>query len=137
MTNTSIMYDVRCPKCRAQAVAVMVPISTRGTYREAFVNFGAARITCAHCGFSRQTTTGGEEDYELWYVTEFDGQRLWARNRRHLDCLIDWLVRGGDILDASIDDRAYVEALPKWLRTSKNRPAILKKLRRLRGDDDC
>ena len=128
-------FDVRCPECRAHAIASMVHRGTKGTYREVLFKPGAARITCVHCGFSR-ATPGGDDRYEFWYVTEFDGHRLWAENRRHLDFLIDWLVRGGSRIHRNIADRAYLEALPKWLRAGRNRAAILRRLRRLRGDHD-
>jgi hypothetical protein len=36
-----VRYAVRCPNCREQAVAVMVPVGVRGTYRESLVNVQA------------------------------------------------------------------------------------------------
>lgn len=132
MQELEAEYAVRCPKCRAQAVAWMVRAGgTRGTYREAFVKLGAARITCRHCGFSRDGGVEHHDDYEFWFVTDFRGRRLWARNRKHLDFLIEWLESG--VTDRGIDG-ASQEALPKWLRAGKNRPALLERLRRLQRE---
>lgn len=126
-------YAVVCPKCRAQAVASMIRVGTKGTYREVLVKLGAARITCLHCGFSRDADARHWDNYELWYVTDFDGHRLWATNREHLEALIQWLERGET--ERGIEG-AYLEALPKWLRAGKNRSAILERLRRLKGDGE-
>lgn len=130
-------YAVRCPKCRREAVASMFPVGIKGTYQEPFVKLGAARITCTSCGFARDTRPGEESRYELLYTTRFDAHKLWATNRRHLDFLISWL--GGEVEDRPDDvaTRAYLSALPKWLRRRRNRPALLLRLRRLRGDIDA
>ena len=125
-------YAVRCPKCRAQAVASMVRVGTKGTYREVLVKLGAARITCRHCGFSREGGVDHQDDYELWYVTGFRGHRLWATNREQLDALIEWLNRGETPRGI---EGACLEALPKWLRAGKNRLALLERLRRLQRDE--
>jgi hypothetical protein len=80
--------------------------------------------------------SGEEESYELWYATEFDGHRLWARDRAHLDFLIKWLSDGAKLPEHADVGRAYLEALPKWLRARKNRAAIVDRLRRLQDQDD-
>lgn len=125
-------YAVRCPKCQAQAVASMARVGTKGTYREVLVKLGAARITCRHCGFSREGGVEHQDDYELWFAADFRGHRLWATNREHLDALIEWLDRG--VTERGIAG-AYLEALPKWLRAGKNRLALLERLRRLQRTD--
>ncbi|HRI68853.1 MAG TPA: hypothetical protein PK156_31705 [Polyangium sp.] len=132
MQDVVTEYAVRCPKCRAQAVASMIRTGTKGTYREAFWKLGAARRTCRHCGFARDSEADRGDDYELWYVTKFQGRRLWAANRQQLNALIEWLERG--VTERGVEG-AYWEALPKWLRAGKNRLAILDRLRRLRGDE--
>lgn len=127
-------YAVRCPKCGGEAVASMVLVGTTGTYQEAFAKLGTARITCGGCGLARDTSPGKEGQYEFWYATEFDGHRLWARNLRHLNFLIEWL--SGEIKKRpdNIATRAYLNALPRWLRSGRNRPELLARLRKLRGD---
>lgn len=129
-------YAVRCPRCRKRAVAHMMRMGIKGTYREAMVRLGAARITCPRCGFNRTAAPGEEEAYELWYATEFDGRRLWARDRAHLDFLIAWLSSAGQLPDHADAGRVHLEALPKWLRARKNRAAIVGRLRRLQEQDD-
>ena len=132
MPEMETEYAVRCPKCQARAVALMVRAGTKGTYREVLVKRGAARITCRHCGFSRDSGVDHQDDYELWYVTDFRGHRLWATNRKHLDALIEWLE--GGVTERGIEG-VYLEALPKWLRAGKNRPVLLERLRRLQRDE--
>lgn len=127
-------YAVQCPRCRGQAVAWMVHTGKRGTYREVFLKAGALRITCNRCGFHREVPPEQADDHELWYVTVFEGHRLWATNRRHLDFLIAWLESGARVRNQTEGDQAYLEALPKWLRLVKNREAILERLQRLRDD---
>jgi len=129
-------YAVRCPKCRKRAAAYMIRMGIKGTYREPMVRLGAARVTCPHCGFNQTAAPGEEEAYELWYATEFEGRRLWARDRAHLDFLIAWLSTGGKLPDHADVDRVYLEVLPKWLRARKNRAAIVERLRRLQVQDD-
>lgn len=136
MDQVADEYAVLCPKCRMQAVASMVRIGTTGTYQEPFTKLGAARITCTNCGFCRDTPPDEEGNYELWYATDFQGHRLWANHRRHLEFLIDWLDSGAEERVTNIATRAYVAALPKWLSRGRDRAAVAARLRRLRGDAD-
>lgn len=130
--DEGVEYAVRCPKCEAQAVAWMIAVGIKGTYREPMVKWGAARIVCGRRGFSRDVPVEESDAYELWYVTEFDGHRLWAENRERLDLLIEWLSGDGRIRKRSLFERAYLEALPKWLRTRRDRARILERPERMR-----
>ena len=129
---SNVIYAIKCPKCSARAVAHMHPSGTRGSYREVFIKMGARRIVCEACGFFREVPPEGSDDYELWYATDFKGQRLWARNRRHLAFLTSWI--SGNRSRAAAD-RSAVEDFPKWMILAKNRAGILKCLSELSKKD--
>lgn len=113
----------------------MARIGTRGTYREVLVAFGATRITCDRCGFARDLAPSEAHDYELFFVTEFEGERLWATNRAHLDALIALLSRPSGERRLPFPDSASFEALPKWLRAHRNRDGILAALAKMAATD--
>lgn len=124
----NLTYIIKCPKCSARAVAHMYPTGKTGSYREVFIKMGARRIVCEACGFFRDVPPDESDDYELWYVTDFKGHRLWASNRRHLAFLASW-ISGSRSRSAA--DRSAVEAFPKWMILAKNRAGLLKRLRDL------
>ena len=132
---SNLIYSVRCPKCSAKAAAQMHPGGRTGTYREVFIKMGARRIVCKACGFCREVPADESNDYELWYAADFKGQRLWARNRRHLTFLISWVSGDRSKAAAGIADRALVEAFPKWMILAKNKAGILKCLNELSNKD--
>jgi hypothetical protein len=121
-------YAVRCPQCREQAVARMVRHGTQGSYREVYVHFAAELIACTKCGYVRDVRPGVTEDYELWYATEFDGHRVWARDLADLERLIAW-ISGGCQKSRPPSSR---DEYPRWIRTRKHRPELLRRLIRLR-----
>ncbi len=123
-------YDVRCPRCRSKAVAIMKPDGVKGTYREAMIRQVAERLLCPACGFNR-TSLDEPLEYELWYKTEIHGNVLWAVNLAHLQFLIRWLSGAIASTALSAGDRAYVEALPKWMINSQARSGMIKKLEKL------
>ena len=127
--------SIKCPKCSAKAVAQMHPAGRTGTYRELFIKMGARRIVCEACGFCRDVPADESDDYELWYAADFKGQRLWARNRRHLTFLISWVSGNRSKAALGIADRALVEAFPKWMILAKNRAGILKCLNELNNKE--
>jgi hypothetical protein len=111
-------------------------MGSEGTYREAMFKMGAKRIVCHLCGFCKEVPPDDSYAYELWYAMNFKGRRLWANNRRHLAFLISWLAGRRSRVGVSAQDRAYVEALPKWMILAKNRSGILKCLKKLIAKDD-
>lgn len=122
-------YAIKCPKCSNRAIAVMRPSGIKGTYREPTVRLSVLRIVCKACGFAQDATPSREDEYELWYVTEFRGHRLWAINRKHLSFLISWFSDDLKKAELSIGDRAMVEAFPKWM--IKNKTSVLSCLKKM------
>jgi hypothetical protein len=137
---SGVKFTVKCPKCSAKATAIMKPIGIKGTYREPTFKMGVHRLLCESCGLSKGGSPDNSEVYELWYVTNFRGHRLWACNHQHLSMLISWLAgdfRKQDVRFASFADRHFgmrviAESLPKWMVIAKNRVGVLKSLRKMR-----
>jgi hypothetical protein len=130
--TAGIHYSVKCPKCSAHAIGHMRPAGIKGTYREAFIKLGIARLTCAACAWSEDVPPERADAYELWFATEFKGNRLWAVNRQHLEFLIDWLSGERPRVAKRWSNHTDVETLPKWMILAKNRPGVLKALSKLR-----
>jgi hypothetical protein len=130
-----VVYSVKCPKCSAEATAQMRAVGTTGTYREAMIKLGAARIVCKACGFIDEVPREKSDSYELWYATSYKGHRLWARNRKHLTFLISWFSGEISKTDLRIGNRAMVETFPRWMILAKNRPGLLKSLNRMAAID--
>ena len=106
----------------------MKPDGLKGTYREAMIRLVAEKLLCPACGFNRATSLGEPLEYDLWYKTEVHGNVLWAVNLAHVQFLIRWLSGAIPSTDLSDGDRAYVEALPKWMINNKARSEVIKKL---------
>jgi hypothetical protein len=100
---------------------------------------GVRRLLCETCGLSKEVASRNAEAYELWYVTNFRGHRIWAVNEMHLSLLISWFageIRKTDVRFAGFGDphfgtRVMVESLPKWMGLAKNRSGVLKCLRKM------
>ena len=70
--------------------------------------------------------------YLLYYQERFRGELVWAINREHLQYLIDYL--GADMRKSPVDYsgiRMQSDMLPKFMKTAKNRPAIVKLLEKM------
>ena len=121
-----ITYTIVCPKCCAKANGYTKGHKAKGTYREATFEPTVNKIDCPGCGFSKENNESKPLEYELWYKTNFRSHVLWARNEEHLTLLIDWL--SGNMNKPESD--SYLETLPNWMITNKNKVAgKLKKLR--------
>jgi len=117
----------------------MKPLGITGTYREPISKMGVCRIICEDCGLSKKVPAQDAEDFELWYATNFRGNRIWAVNRKHLSLLIAFFsgkIRKADFRTAGFGDyhfgtRVMVESFPKWMVLAKNRAGILKCLTKM------
>lgn len=132
---SATIYFVKCPKCSAKANAKMSAIGSAGTYREAKQKMGVQQISCTFCGFSKTIPDAQSSVFELWFVSEFRGERMWAVNREHLTALISWLSGDRSKRNLKWWIRAEVEVYPKWMILAKNRAGVLKCLRKLLEDD--
>lgn len=127
--------DVVCPRCAGHAIVTTTAESSGWS--------APRRLTCPSCAYTdawpdarqRSTVWGGAVDpyfrRPLWLRTRWRGHTVWAFNRRHLTVLESFV-------EASIRQRSggpdtMVARLPRWMKSAKNRTALLGALRRL-GD---
>ena len=124
-------YDVKCPKCRKKAAMQMRPDGIRGTYREPVSKMVPEKLTCASCGYVSESHSMKINEYELWYKSTFQDHVIWAHNRKHLCFLINWLSGDFDKGELNTSEKAYVENLPKWMISNKNRSRIVHRFKRM------
>jgi len=115
--------------------------------------FASRKLVCRGCGHSvawakREIRRGDArlavDDYferPLWLQTRCAGHVLWAYNREHLEFL-EAFVRA--TLRERLKDgaggwsnRSLASRLPKWIKSARNREAILRGLARLRTSLDA
>src|SRR5699024_2318562 len=110
----------------------------------------ARRLVCAHCGLTKERAAQAypprEQDawydaLELWLQTPCCGETLWAYNKEHLDFLEQYVA-------ATLRERTHPDGtlwsqtparnstlasrLPAWIKSAKNREAVLKGIGKLR-----
>lgn len=113
-------------------------------------HFSVLTAVCPYCGFrmpgrvqkrliscrvSREVQRGREPYFglELWFLSDCGGKLVWALNRTHLSCLIDYLsagLRAGPSEDPA-PGLSQSDRLPKFMKTAKNRKRIIKCLKRM------
>lgn len=111
--------------------------------------FPVLRVACPCCGHEmpgrvQKTPEGflsvwgdiraGREPFfglELWFLSSFRGKLVWALNRGHLTCLIDYLSAGLRQRPPGYTGRVQSDRLPTYMKTAKNRAGILKCLKRM------
>lgn len=114
---------VECPSCSSCARVV------------------AERGICPSCawtalpsrkGFAYGTPADPFLDLPLWLVTEVGGEVLWAFNAEHLDLLEAYVSATLRERDPDRTRYTLVEKLPAWVKSAKNRDAVLAGITRLR-----
>ncbi|TWT62942.1 hypothetical protein [Rubinisphaera italica] len=122
-----VKFAVRCAGCKGQAIALMRPFGVRGTYREATAEMVAVRITCLSCGNTQESATG--VPFELWYKADVRGQLLWFNNEEHGQALLEYIEGSRERPEFPVS--TWVEVLPRWMLSSKNRIVVAEKVREL------
>lgn len=134
---------VACPRCAGCAVSRQLdPLAARGW-------FTPRRLTCTHCGYtdcweSRSIARGwyhARDDYfelPLWLQTSCCGETLWAYNEQHLEFIEAFVgakvrVRSPGAAADGWSNRSLASRLPGWLKSARNRDAVLKATGRLRS----
>jgi hypothetical protein len=128
---------VVCPACGG--CARVLPVQSEAPGRAP-----GRRLVC-RCGHIRETAPGsirlaaGQDGYfglPLWLSAPCCGETLWAFNQPHLDFLERYV---GATLRESVRDsdfgwsnQSLASRLPGWVKDAKNRPKILRAIRRLR-----
>lgn len=124
---------VHCPACTAKAFATVDYTARK------------ARLSCLHCGFSKDASTEGKIgntkagiqmaahlyfDASLWYRSPFRNDVFFAFNEEHLDYLKQYI--GARLREHK--DRTHftlLEKLPKFYHDARNRDALLKLIGKL------
>lgn len=141
-------FLVRCPRCSRRA-EVFAPLG--------YYDFHAPRrVSCFACSYTRRWMgdetlwksfddyyrsgsgdaiyVGGPYDwyfgFPVWLQTPCCGHVLWAYNSEHLSFLRRYV--SAELRERSVmRNTSLASRLPKWMKTAKNRDAVLKGLDRL------
>jgi hypothetical protein len=138
------LFLVHCPQCAG--CARVVPLDASKTWWSA-----PRRLVCARCGYTkdhdgRSAVIGADTDWyfglPLWLQTPCCGETLWAYNTEHLDFLEQYVAatlrertrRDGTPLREPRTARngSIASRLPAWIKSAKNREAVLKGIGKLR-----
>lgn len=149
-TGTSIydFYDellVACPKCGSMAKVVIdeeefKKLSQRKIDKFRNNYFAPRRLICLACLHrdfwkGNQIVTGTNVDWyfrlPLWLQISCGSELLWAYNQKHLEMLENYV--GAKLRERTIKGRSsFLSKLPKWIKSAKNRDAILKAIKKLK-----
>ncbi|WP_370944144.1 TFIIB-type zinc ribbon-containing protein [Amycolatopsis sp. cg5] len=122
-------YDIAvvCQRCSARAV-----VTKFGDHR---------RLVCTGCAHAedrvvRRSCWGGPIDpyfwRPLWFQADFRGHTLWAFNRTHLSLIEDYVAASIRERGAGPSMMSMVNKLPLWIKTAKNREAVLHTIARMK-----
>jgi hypothetical protein len=124
-------FLVRCPRCDRRADVRIFELDVR--------------LTCVHCGASQSRTnrsysvsvdaTDWYFQLPLWLQAPCSGHVLWARNLEHLTFLeefVDAKLRERPGHADGYRNRLLASRLPAWLKSAKNRDAVMGALAKLR-----
>jgi ribosomal protein S27AE len=128
---------IACPKCLSKAV--VVPVGEE-----------KVRASCSECGYTTEKSSNGRSFYwhgenptdgyfgfNLWLRTDCIGNSLWAFNKEHLTFLESYV--SAKLRERTKDEElgwrnsSLASRLPKWIKSSKNRDALLKAINKLKS----
>lgn len=135
-------FLVRCPRCQRRADVVRLAAPAGEPFRFDQI-FEPRRLTCAHCGYSREwhdtgfgigrDATDWYFELPLWLQTPCCGHVLWAYNEAHLRLLEDYVT--ADLREGLLEghgNTSLASRLPRWMKSAKHRPEVAQGLGRLR-----
>lgn len=148
-TIYSLMADevlVECPRCAR--CALHRPMNSEREKRDWF---SPRRLVCPHCGLTRDWNEKGiyrrwrespaRDDYfgeVLWIRGSFGSHEVWAYNWRHLELIEQYVaakhrthVRDPE---GGWANKNFVNRLPRWITSAKNRADVLATIARIRHD---
>ncbi|MEU2227199.1 hypothetical protein [Streptomyces sp. NPDC018347] len=142
---------VVCPRCGGRAEVTPRPGLPPLKYVSELL-FRPRRLTCAGCGTSAGwqaaergsglvlARLGGTEDpffrRPLWLQTRCAGHVLWAYNEEHIEALAGYV--GATLREGTAGHtQAMFPRLPRWMKESGHRTAVLAGLERLRALSAC
>lgn len=135
-------FLVRCPRCQRRADVARPADSSDQSFRFDQL-FEPRRLTCGHCGYSRERhgtgfgigrdATDWYFELPLWLQTPCCRRILWAYNEAHLRFLEDYAT--ADLREGLSEDHrntSLASRLPRWMKSAKHRSEVAKGLGRLR-----
>lgn len=127
---------VVCPRCSSHAMITPRPNGPERDLRS------PRTLSCGVCGYSARrpggcSRWGGPVDpyfhQPLWLQAECRGQTLCALNQAHLDLLEGYVAAGlRERREFPGRRTSMLERLPRWVKSAKNRDAVLRTIHRLR-----
>jgi len=121
---------VKCPNCRHCARA------GRPVWSEKDRIFRVP-MSCLQCGRQHEFVLNNCHYWNalpLWLTTSCCGELLWAFNSRHVAALQDFVAAG--LRENKLGHRTnrhLFMSLPRWITSKKNRPDVLRGLKRLQA----
>ncbi|MCC3765512.1 hypothetical protein K3N28_20840 [Glycomyces sp. TRM65418] len=116
---------VMCPECNRHV----------GSYR---TDLRFESLCCRGCGWSRAAAAGPPWTApqrhrwpRLWLETDFRGKSLWAVNEQHLRFMEAYVAAG--VRETGPFNGTIASRLPAWIKSGKNRAAVLRALAKLRS----
>ena len=140
----SYLFLVHCPRCDGCASVVLRDGRPQKQENVPFVKGSAGpflprRLVCAQCGYVKDWDGQEIPMYDphdwyfrqpLWLQIACCGEVLWALNKEHLDFLEEFISAG---LREAYPNGTMASRLPEWMKSAKNREAVLKCIRKLRA----
>jgi hypothetical protein len=120
---------VECPNCRRCARAFKPCWDQRKRkYRTG--------MSCLHCSLQHEFVSDWDywNSLPLWLKTRSCDEVLWALNSRHLVALQEYV--SADLREKKLphaSNRHMYFSLPRWITSKKNRPIVLRGLKRLQS----
>lgn len=122
-------FLVKCKICGNCATIIAIP-----KYEGSYFVYKERKFICTGCGKIeiKSVMNGIGSEYPLWLETNCCGHKLWAYNLEHLN-YIESFVRA-NLRENYYDERigwknqSLASRLPKWMKKSSNREAILKSI---------
>jgi hypothetical protein len=122
---------VACPRCQGPAEVVVQDSIT-----------ALPRVVCSRCSYAEAKKWSGRvadsapvdhsTGLPLWLQSPCAGHVLWAWNAWHLDFIERYV--SADLRERTPNiNMSLASRLPRWIKSAKNRDAVLKGIARLRG----
>lgn len=125
--NCGKNIDVTIPNCKEKSDSITVACKHCNNVRTYTPRYEEYRL------FYKSTGTDIKDsvfNLPLWLQTEVKGEILWAYNRKHLSDIRDYVA--AKLREREVDNyTTMVEKLPSFIKSAKNRAAILKAINKM------
>lgn len=132
-------FLIVCPKCASMAKVIPVEIKSEKLNNRLFAS---RRLICLSCPYretfsGRQIGIGRSVDWyfrqPLWLQISCCGETLWAYNLKHLEYIENYVAaKLRERTRIPNTNKSVASRLPTWIKSAKNRGAILKAIGKLK-----